>query len=169
MAMNATKDSRVLRRVAPLFQASVVGRAAMRVTSAVRPFRQVRSRRRLALQPPLGFDEVADSQSDSRLATFASRTWTILARAGDDAQTTLMWRRASTAIRDLDRTQRVAVVAWGVATAAFTHLLMLFVVEQYHFPRRVTLVLPLVIAVIALVVFARSGEIARARRDRQQR
>jgi hypothetical protein len=62
---------------------------------------------------------------------------------------------------------RIARTAMVIAIAAITNLLMLAVVERYHFPRRTALVFPLVIAVAALLAAAMSPEIARAARDKR--
>jgi hypothetical protein len=61
----------------------------------------------------------------------------------------------------------IAQCAWIVATAAATNLFMLLVVERYHFPRRTALILPALVAVVAIVVYAFSADIARAVEDKR--
>lgn len=117
--------------------------------------------------PLLTFDMVTPLVRDGWIARWCQWLWRHVVTAAAASQVAASLSRAAARIRSLEPAVRVAQGAWMVAIAAVTNLLMLTVVERYHFPRRTALVLPAIVAVAALLVFAASPEIARAAADKR--
>ncbi len=117
--------------------------------------------------PLLTFEMVAPLVREGWMARGCQRLWRHAVTAATASRVAAFVSEAVARIKTLEPAVRVAQGAWMVAIAAVTNLVMLTVVEQYHFPRRTALVFPAVVAVAALLVFAMSPDIARAAADKR--
>jgi hypothetical protein len=164
--MNASSGSWVVRQVQPFIESSAVAGVVRRV---LRARQTVGVRRVPSAPPPLTYQLVASSCGTSRLAAMIRRGWHTFASAMTHSRTYVLCRAMYATLAPLDVQQRVALLGWAVAVGAVTHLVMLLAVEQYHFPRRATLVLPAAVAIVATLTAARSRDVARAISNRRRR
>jgi hypothetical protein len=138
----------------------------------VRLFRSVRNFFAAARQPRaplLTFSMVAPSVRDGWIGRFGQWLWRRTLTAATASRAAAALSGAIGRLQSFDLALRIALGAAVIAIAALTNLVMLTVVERYHFPRRTTLVLPVVIAVAALAVVAMKGEVARAAEDKRHK
>jgi hypothetical protein len=119
-------------------------------------------------EPPLTFDTIAPVLAQSRVFGFVGRLLDRLASAADGAATVALALRA-VRLGGGDPARVFASAAWLTAIAAMTHIAMLLFVERYHFPSRAALVLPAVVAVLAIAAVWFTGDISRALEDRRRR
>jgi hypothetical protein len=126
--------------------------------------------RRPSLQgraPLLTFDMVTPAIRQSWLATTVGRVWRPFDAAVAGSQSAAVVRNMAAWMSDRTPATRIALGAGMCAVAAVTHLVMLIVLERYHFPRRTALVLPALVAVAALIAAAMNVHIARAIEDKR--
>ena len=117
--------------------------------------------------PLLTFEMVVPPVRDGWIGRFGQWLWDGGVTAATTSRAATVISGALATIRALEPVARIAQGAAIAAIAAVTHLLLLTVVEQYHFPRRTALALPAVVVIAALLVFAMSSEIARAAADKR--
>ena len=117
--------------------------------------------------PLLTFAMVAPSVRGAWIGRWSQRLWIRIVAAATASRVAAEVSRALDRFRMLAPAARIAQCAWLVAIAALTNLMLLTVVEQYHFPRRTALVLPAVVAVAAVVVIVMSSGVARALADKR--
>lgn len=117
-------------------------------------------------KPPLTFAAVAPVVAGSRIANFLGRGFDFIARAAAEARVSALAARVARVQHD-EPGAAVAAGAWVIAIAALTHIAMLLLVERYQFPSRAALVMPAIIAAIALAAIPLSAHIARAMTDRR--
>lgn len=119
--------------------------------------------------PPLSYAQVAPPLAGSGLGAVAASVWRGLSTTLDDSAAVGAWRRAMRLLRETSLDRVVGAAAWMLAVAALSHLALLLTVERYHFPRQTAMVVPVAVAIVALLAGLRSGEVARALADRFDR
>jgi hypothetical protein len=117
-------------------------------------------------KPPLTFAAVAPVVAGSRIANFLGRALDFVARAAAEARISALAARVAR-VQQNEPAAAVAAGAWVIAMGALTHIAMLLVVERYQFPSRAALVMPAIIAAVALAAIPLSAHIARAMTDRR--
>lgn len=115
---------------------------------------------------PLAFAALAPLAAESRVVGAIERMLAVLARAVSESRITAFRTRISRLQRD-EPAAAVGGIAWLIAVASFTHIAMLLFVERYHFPSRAALVVPALVAVVALAAIPLRGQIAQAITDRR--
>jgi hypothetical protein len=118
-------------------------------------------------EAPLTFEMIAPAVRESRIIRFAVSGWNAFDAAFRQSRLQTVVHEAQAIVRAAGPGTLTAQCAWIVATAAATNLFMLLVVERYHFPRRTALILPALVAVLAIVAYVLSADIARAVEDKQ--
>jgi hypothetical protein len=119
-------------------------------------------------ESPLTFEAIEPVLVQSRVFRFVQRLSDRFASAADGAATVALAARAARLGAD-EPAGFVANAAWLTAVAAITHVAMLLFAERYHFPSRAALVLPGIIAVMALAIVWLRHDISRALADRRRR
>ena len=119
-------------------------------------------------EPPLTFEAIEPVLVQSRAFRFARRLLDGLASAADGAATIALAARAGR-LGAGEPAGVLANAAWLTAVAAITHIAMLLFVERYHFPSRASLILPTVVAVVAIAAVWLSSDVSRALEDRRRR
>ena len=119
-------------------------------------------------EPPLTFEAIEPLLAQSRMISFVRRLLDRLASAADGAATVALAARAGR-LGAGEPAGVMANAAWLTAIAAMTHIAMLLFVERYHFPSRASLILPAVVAAVAIDAVWLSSYISRALEDRRRR
>ena len=120
-------------------------------------------------EAPLTFAAVAPVVSQSSLARAILRAWRGLMAAVIASRTAAEWQRTAGAMQEISLAAAVRHGAAAIAIGAATHCLLLLFAEQYQYPSRAALLLPVVIASVAALVAASSDSVARAMTDWRNR
>lgn len=139
------------------------------VTGLERAIADAADRKLRGREAPLTFAAVAPVVSQSYLARVIVRAWRGLMAAVIASRTAAEWQRTSRAMQEISPAVAIRHGAAAVAIGAAMHCLLLLFAEQYHYPSRAALLLPVVIASVAALVAASSDSVARAVTDWRNR